>query len=480
MDPEQVASALCALPDVGPVLWPCPPEYAREDWPVLFKLQHEPHEHPVLVCSPNTEAVAILLSWAAAHGLTVRVRGGGSNVVGAGQTRADVILSTENLADVVAFDEISQVITVEAGTNGGSLEAHLGSLGFTLGHYPQSLYLSTVGGWIAMRATGTYSAYFGGIERLLCGATVVLASGDVVRIAPRPRSSGGLDALSLLCGSEGSLGVVTEASLCVSRRFDESRVCVAVPDFAAGLELAREVAQSGLPLGLVRLSNAAESQALNSRLLDDERECLLMITALGPRPVVEAAQSEIERLATAAGARLLETSAADAWFASRYAAADMMAARNAQPGAMFDTFEVGLPWRTAVGAAAALERVCRGVSEPFHLHASHVYPTGTCLYGLLRLSESDDAAAIERCRVTWSEVLDVVEAHDGTLSHHHGIGAVRAARYRRTPEGRLHQLIAGTLDKSAVLAASLIDNQGHSAYASMRGMPAAPLQGEWR
>jgi alkyldihydroxyacetonephosphate synthase len=431
----------------------------------------------VVVSPPDTEGVALLVAWAAANDLTVRLRGGGSNVVGAGQAPANVILSTENLVDVVEFDEISQVITVGAGTEGGRLEAHLASLGFTLGHYPQSLNLSTVGGWIAMRATGTYSAYFGGIEHLLCGATVVLASGDVVRIAPRPRASGGLDALSLLCGSEGSFGVVTEASLRVSRIFDESRTCVAVRDFAAGLNLARDIAQSGLPLGLVRLSNAAESQALNSSLLDHGRECLLIVTALGPRSVVDAAQTEINQLATAAGARLLDVSAGDMWFASRYADADLMASRNAQPGTMFDTFEVALPWRTVVDAAIALERMAREVSEPFYLHASHVYPTGTCLYGLLHLSESDDGAVIKRWRVIWAQVLDIVACHGGTLSHHHGIGAVRAGRYRQTPEGRLHQLIAGALDKSGVLATSLIDNDRRR-NGIVREMPSVPLRGE--
>jgi alkyldihydroxyacetonephosphate synthase len=459
MDAEHAAAGLARLGEVGPVTWPAPDEYEQEAWPALFKDRNRARRTPVVVCPSTADGVASVLIWAARHGVRVRARGGGSNVVGAGQGPAEVILSTERLRGVVSFDETSQVITAGAGTKGGELEAELEPRGFTLGHYPQSLHASTLGGWIAMRATGTYSAYFGGIERLLCGATVVLPSGEIITVPPRARASGGLDLLTLLCGSEGSFGIVTEASLTAHRQMSETRTCAATATFVAGLSVARELVQRGIPLGLVRLSNPAESGAIANGAVSG-CECLLIATSLGPDAVVRAAAGEIESVVLDSGGHVLSSSVADQWFRGRYAGRELMADRNRHPGRMFDTFEVTLPWRTAADAAAELERACRQVSRPFHLHASHIYPSGTCLYGLLYLSDEDDARVLDRWRSIWPEILDIVAAHGGTLAHHHGIGELRAQRYRATAEGRLHEQIANGLDGGRVLAASLLDDPG--------------------
>jgi len=173
---------------------------------------------------------------------------------------------------------------------------------------------------------------------------------------------------------------------------------------------------------------------------------------------VRAAAEEIDSVVLESGGRVLSGSVADQWFRARYAGRELMADRNRDPGRMFDTFEVTLPWRTAADAAADLERACRRVSRPFHLHASHVYPSGTCLYGLLYLCEEDDVRVIDRWQSIWVEIFDIVAAHGGTLAHHHGIGQLRAHRYRATAEGRLHEHIATALDGDGVLAASLLDD----------------------
>jgi alkyldihydroxyacetonephosphate synthase len=96
------------------------------------------------------------------------------------------------------------------------------------------------------------------------------------------------------------------------------------------------------------------------------------------------------------------------------------------------------------------------VSDPVHLHFSHVYPTGVCLYAMVHVAAPSDRAAADRWNTAWESTLDIVARHDGTLAHHHGIGAGRAARYRRTPEGRVHELVAGALDPGGVLAAPLL------------------------
>jgi alkyldihydroxyacetonephosphate synthase len=266
--------------------------------------------------------------------------------------------------------------------------------------------------------------------------------------------------VSLICGTEGSLGVVTAATLAVTTLRDEHRICAAMPSLADGLIAQRRLVHGGIPLSLVRLYNAAESVAICPPGLLTATECLLVVTTQGEAGVAAAAAAAIERTVAAAGGRPLDEEAADAWFAHRYAAPGFMADRNATPGTVFDTIEVALPWATAAAAADEIERLVGPLSVPLHLHFSHVYPTGACLYAILRIEAEDDASARRRWADSWSLTLDITERHGGTIAHHHGIGAMRAERYARSAEGILHRRIAAALDPDGVLRAPLVGG-GH-------------------
>jgi alkyldihydroxyacetonephosphate synthase len=236
----------------------------------------------------------------------------------------------------------------------------------------------------------------------------------------------------------------------------ERRVCAAYPSLAAGLAAQRELVHSGLPLGLVRLYNASESQVAARPGSVRTDECLLVVTARAAEALLDAAGAATGALLAAAGGRALPAAAADPWFARRYAGPGFMAERNDADGQVFDTIEVGLPWATAAACAGELEQVLATVSDPVHLHFSHVYPTGVCLYAMVHIAASSDEDARGRWEHAWSSTLDVVARHRGTLAHHHGIGAGRAARYGSTPEGRLHARIARALDPDGVIAAPLL------------------------
>jgi alkyldihydroxyacetonephosphate synthase len=265
-----------------------------------------------------------------------------------------------------------------------------------------------------------------------------------------------MDLLTMLCGAEGTMGIVTAASLAVSRLLPERRACAAFASLAEGVAAQRELVHAGVPLGLVRLYNASESQAVSLPGSLRDGECLLVATTRAAESLLDAAEAAIGTILAAAGGRALDPSAADPWFARRYAAPRFMADRNSAEGVAFDTIEVGLPWRSAAACAAELESVLSPVSDPFHLHFSHVYPTGVCLYALIHLQAASDEAVHGLWTTAWSSALDVVARHGGTLAHHHGIGAARAGRYRRTPEGRLHKLVARTVDPDGVLVAPLL------------------------
>ena len=269
------------------VVWPCPPRYRFDLYPEHLKRDGVPSERVLLYRPADASAVSRLLPWAADRGLTVVPFGLGSGVVGAIDGRADIVLSLERMNAIVEVDETSQIVTAEAGVTGQALESAVQERGFTLGQYPQSLGVSTVGGWVSTRATGTYSAYYGGIERSICGITAVMADGQVLQVPPRVRAPGGLDLLGLLCGSEGSIGVITEVSLMIFRRLDEQTLALAFSGLREGLAAQRELIQRGFPIGLMRLFNTAETAAVFGP--DSAAGCVLLISTLGPAGLADAA-----------------------------------------------------------------------------------------------------------------------------------------------------------------------------------------------
>src|SRR5580693_7135557 len=174
----------------------------------------EPPEPAAVVFPTSTEDVATVLSWASPMRIPVITRGGGSGVCGgASGAKASVVLDMSRMDKVTDVDLISRVVHVQAGVRGDQLEDVLAADGLTVGHYPQSLAMSTVGGWIAASSAGQASTGFGAIEDMLLGLTAVLPTGRVLRCRPVPRSAAGPDLRRLLVGSEGTFAVVTEATL---------------------------------------------------------------------------------------------------------------------------------------------------------------------------------------------------------------------------------------------------------------------------
>jgi len=432
--------------------------FARDLWPRgLKKIAADLPERTVLRPSTTEEARAIVRQVAQTGG-NLQVFGAASNVVGALSEPQGTVVSTASLAGVLQLDEVSQTVTVGAGALGQTVETWLNARGFTLGHYPQSLAISTVGGWVSTRASGTYSAFHGGIERLICGATVVLADGEVLRVDPRVRPPGGLDFLQLLCGSEGSLGLITEVSLNVSRILAESRTCAAFASFRDGLSCQRELTQAGFAPALLRLYSAEETAEVATTGTVFEGECLMIMTTLGHELLVPSQSEAHAELIRQCGGRILPEDAGAGWYARRYRADGLMEAANATPGSMFDTIEISVPWVRAAECADELAQQLQPLCSTYYYHASHVYQGGVCLYLMLYVDAEDDDTAVEVVDKCWSLAMDTVERMGGAVGHHHGIGKVRQARYRASVEGQLHRRIKEALDPRGVFVSLSVED----------------------
>ncbi|HEY6003716.1 MAG TPA: FAD-binding oxidoreductase, partial [Anaeromyxobacter sp.] len=220
---------------------------------------------PDAVVRPGDEdETAAVLAACAAAGVTVVPFGGGTSVTGGVNAPEDdrpaVALDLERLAGLDGLDERSGLATFGAGTTGPALEAALAERRFTLGHFPQSFELSTLGGWIATRSSGQESLGYGAVADLVAGVALV-APGGRLDLPAMPGTAAGPDLRALVLGSEGRLGVITRATVRVRERRPPLRVTgTLVPSWEAGLDAARGVVRSAVGLALLRLSDEAETE----------------------------------------------------------------------------------------------------------------------------------------------------------------------------------------------------------------------------
>jgi alkyldihydroxyacetonephosphate synthase len=403
-------------------------EHSRDWWPRLIATtsRGEVERWPGVVVRPvTTLEVSETLRLAGQFHVPVTAQGGRSSVVGGAVPEEGAIaLDLTGLDRIISVDDVSNTVRVEAGVFGPDLDAALRPLDLTVGHLPQSFDLATVGGWIACRGAGQYSNRYGKIEDMVRALTVVLASGDIVEIGGNaPRQAVGPDLLQLFVGSEGTLGIITEATLVARRRAPfEARRAFRFETFTDGLDTCRRLLQRGASPAVLRLYDASES-----RRHFDVDGCALIVLDEGDSALVEAGMTitmdectEAERLDDDLVARWLErrndvSALAPLW----------------ERGLVVDTIEVAGAWSIL---EALYERVSAALSEQegmfvVSVHQSHAYLDGACLYFTFAGQPEDDVDAFYRA--AWDVAMDEVIALGAAISHHHGVGRNRARHVAR-------------------------------------------------
>src|ERR687892_87306 len=226
-------------------------------WPALHaKAAGTPLARPDVVVRPRTEEeVATVLEIADEHLLPVVPWGGGSGTQGGALAiHGGIVIDLRSLAEVIEVDETSMTVTVQAGKNGRELEAELNARGLMLPHYPASVEWATVGGYIAARGSGVLSTRYGKIEDLLLNLRVAAPATGLIETVEVPRHAVGPELTQLFVGSEGTLGVITRATLQLVPMPAERRfAAVAFPSVGAGIHAIRRALQSGPPPPLVRM-----------------------------------------------------------------------------------------------------------------------------------------------------------------------------------------------------------------------------------
>jgi len=398
-------------------------EHARDWWPRLIPLTARGHVDAwpsVVVMAHSTEDVVATLHVATAHRVAVTAQGGRSGVVGGAVPSAGAIaLDLTGLRRVLEFDEHSGIVRVEAGLFGPDLESFLRPLGFTVGHSPQSFELATVGGWIACRGAGQLSNRYGKIEDIVRGLTVVLASGEVLTVGGQgPRSALGPDLTQLFVGSEGTLGIITEATLLARRRApSEERAAFLFDRFDEGLDACRRTLQRDAHPAVLRLYDEIETK----RSFDVEG-CALIVLDEGEDKFVGATMGVVRE--ECASARSVDVALVEHWLERRNDVSAL--APLWERGLVVDTIEVSGSWTVL---PALRERVTAALSEiegmiVVSVHQSHAYLDGACLYFTFAGQPTADVTAFYRA--AWDAAVAEVLTRGAAISHHHGIGRNRA------------------------------------------------------
>ncbi len=410
-------------------------EHSRDWWPLSMRwsLANRVPRRAEAVCTPRSTAeVSRLLSWCNEHGIPVTTSGGRSGVCGAAvPLHGGVVLSTTGLRGVVHVDVVSGIVEVLPGTFGPDLEDALVAHGVTVGHYPQSFDISTVGGWVACRGAGQYSTRYGKIEDMVHALEAVLADGTVVRTGGAPAGAVGPDLTQLLVGSEGTLAVVTRVWLRAHPRAEhERRAAYEFDSFADGIEACRRIVRAGATPAVLRLYDGAETKRSHG---GDGTRSVLLVLDEGPAPLVDAVMEVTEAACEGLGATTADVALVEKWLGHRNDTSGLQALTRR--GYVVDTMEVAAPWALLEGIVEAVETALLAVphARAATCHLSHSYPDGACLYFTFAASppEEDFDATYH---AMWTAGQHAALAAGANLSHHHGVGLSRG-RFMETAMG---------------------------------------------
>jgi alkyldihydroxyacetonephosphate synthase len=418
-------------------------EHGRDWWPLAmhWALQGKTPRRAGAVCTPsNSDQVAAVVAVCNTHDVPLTVAGGRSGVCGSSiPLYGGVVLDVTAMQGIVSVDTISGIVEVLPGTFGPDFEHELQSKHqLTVGHFPQSFDISTVGGWVACRGAGQYSTRYGKIEDMVVGLEVVLANGDIVRTGGAPAAAIGPDLTSLFVGSEGTLGVITKVWLRAHpvAQF-HARAAYVFPSFADGMHACRDSVRNGATPAVLRLYDEIESARSHGL---DGTQCTLLVLDEGDERLVKATLDIVRECAISNRGRVGDVELVEKWLHHRNDTSGLQALTR--KGYIVDTMEVSAPW-------SKLESIFNEVRTAFmsatgarsaSCHLSHSYLDGACLYFTFVGDKTD---AIESNYIAmWNAGQRAAIACGASVSHHHGIG-INRARFMQESLGNAMQLLQG-------------------------------------
>jgi len=415
---------------------------------------------PDVVVRPGDEEAVVAVVRAALEADAVVIAfGGGTNISGSLEVPADeerTVISVDlgRMDRVLAIDEEARLARVQPGVFGPALEEQLGARGWTAGHFPDSFTHSTLGGWIATRSSGMQSDKYGDITDLTRGVRVVTPAGTLVS-RPVPHTSTGPSVREMVLGSEGRLGIITEATIHV-HRVPERRLILGYlfPDWSRALAAMQEIAASDVAPSVTRVSDSYETRfsfatkkgsskvdELKSKALatflerrrdyDLEQMCLSFIGYEGSKWRVAAQRRLVGRIVARHGGLGIGSGPGELYDQKKF---DTPYIRDflLDRGALADVSETSAPWSALPTLYANVMAAARGAFDEVGVqgyimcHLSHSYHAGACLYFTFGFVPVAGQEHIEQYDVVKSAIQQAFVDSGGTLSHHHAVGTEHA------------------------------------------------------
>lgn len=428
--------------------------------------------HPDIIAWPKgADAISQVIRLARRFRVPIIPYGGGSGVCGGTTpTKGGLIIDLKRNHALLELNKKDFFICVETGINGEQLERLLNRRGYTLGHFPSSIYCSTVGGWLAARSAGQCSSRYGKIEDMVLAIEVVTPTGDIVTTPYVRNRENQKDWTQLFLGTEGTLGVITKVWLQI-HSLPETQLFrgIVFPSLASGMTAIRRIMQHDLKPSVLRLYdpldttlffldydktqtkswikglkqkistpfspmiNALKTAGLQSALrlpkwsndllsLVDNR-VLLILGCEGLAPLAELDLQSCLEIALDCEGEDVGEAIGRHWFKNRYAVS-YKSSPIFREGAFLDTMEVATTWDNL----DQLYTMVRRAIEPHALvmaHLSHAYPEGCSIYFTFVAYESTAPKSETLYHKIWQAGLSACQTAGGVISHHHGIGRLK-------------------------------------------------------
>jgi len=336
-----------------------------------------------------------------------------------------ILLDMSGMNRVRYIDSDDLLASFDAGLNGMEAEEAVAVHGLTIGHWPQSIAISSVGGWVATRASGQFSTAYGNIEDIVHSIEAVLPNGELVTLGKAVRAAAGPDLRHLLMGAEGTMGVITGVTFSLRAKAPHRDYSIFYAnDMRAGFEAQRQIMRADWRPPVMRQYDGREVRRLFRDYERDGKAMLLMVHE-GPKPRVDAELAAMHEICTGAGLEAGDPMAAKQWIEKRNHVPswrDMF-----ERGYVADTVEISGRW-SEIGAIyddsiAALNAIPGVINAS--AHSSHVYRSGINLYFSFAATFEDSAKMEPAYFVGWRAIMEATAKHGGGVAHHHGAGRLR-------------------------------------------------------
>ena len=382
----------------------------------------------IITWPENVEQISEILKIANQERIPIIPFSEGSGVVGGAiPVYGGIIIDMKKFNKILEINDKNLTVTAQTGINGMNLERYLNSKGYTAGHIPQSINISSLGGWIAHRAAGQFSTKYGKIEDIVLGMEIILPQGDIINFKTIPRASTGPQLDKFFIGSEGTLGIVTKATLKIWP-YPEKRTLIsyAFPAIENSFEAIRMILREKIYPAVIRIYDKFETARHFPDVENAKDKIMVIFVCEGNSKLVDLEVSITRENCVANFGVDCGNHPVEHWFETRFRVTETSSMPPYK--IVFDTLEISSLWESAATIYHSVLESMNKVKGMLMItaHVSHFYPNGVGIYFTFGGVPPKGKTDLEFYQECWDTTIKAVIEGGGSIAHHHGIGINRS------------------------------------------------------